>query len=168
MRIAITGTPGTGKTTVSGLVDTEFSVVHLNDIIPEEELIQGYDSERGSWIADIDRVTTYVSGCTDVIFESHLAHLIPVDKVIVLRCHPHELRERLATRGEPEEKIEENVLSEAHDVILTETVDNHGQATVYEVNTTGKRPEAVATIIEEIIECQREPSVGIVSFLEEI
>ena len=168
MRIAITGTPGTGKTTVSGLVETDFSVMHLNDVIPEEELIQGHDSERGSWIADIERVTAYVSDCSDVIFESHLAHLIPVDKVIVLRCHPHELRERLATRGEPEVKIEENVLSEAHDVILAETVDIHGQETVYEVDTTGKRPEKVATTIEEIIECEHEPSVGIVSFLEEI
>ncbi len=168
MRIAITGTPGTGKTTVSDLVETELSIVHLNDVIPEAGLTQGYDSERESWIADIDGLNEYAAGWSDVIFESHVAHHIPVTKVIVLRCHPDELHQRLRDRGEPEEKVEENVLSEAHDVILTETVTIHGTENVYEIDTTGKSPEDVALSVEEVIRCEREPSVGIVSFLDEI
>lgn len=168
MRIALTGTPGTGKTTVSGLIDTDFSIVHLNDIIPDKELTLGFDSERGSWIADIDRVTEYVSGCSEVIFESHIAHHIPVEKVIVLRCHPQELQQRLQQRGESEQKIEENVLSEAHDVILTETVEIHGTTNVYEVDTSGESPADIARCVEEIIRCERDPQVGIVSFLGEI
>ncbi|MEF8773734.1 MAG: adenylate kinase, partial [Halobacteriales archaeon] len=32
MRVAVTGTPGTGKTTAVQLVKTDLPVVHLNDL----------------------------------------------------------------------------------------------------------------------------------------
>ena len=44
----------------------------------------------------------------DGIVEGHLAHLLPCDRVVVLRCRPDILRERLAPRDYPEEKIAEN------------------------------------------------------------
>lgn len=168
MRVALTGTPGTGKTTVSEIVQTDLRVVHLNEVIPDAELTQGYDVERNSWIADIDHITEYFSECSDVLFESHIAHYLPVEKVIVLRCHPDELRTRLEERGESDAKIDENVLSEAHDVILTKAVENQGVESVYEIDTSGHAPRDIARMVEDVIQGKSDPHVGIVSFLDEL
>ena len=54
MKVAVTGTPGTGKTTATDQLDTELSVVHLNDVIRSESLTVGHDDERDSAIADVD------------------------------------------------------------------------------------------------------------------
>lgn len=168
MRVAVTGTPGTGKTTVSRLVETDLAVVNLNTLIEENDLIQGQDTERESWVADLDAVREFVEPCSMVLIESHLAHHIQVDQVIVLRCHPTELRRRLQQRGASERKIQENVQSEILDIILAEAVDIHGAGKVYELDTTAKQPAAMASCIERIINGECEPRVGTVSFLDEV
>jgi len=41
MRVAVTGTPGTGKSTATERLDTDLDVIHLNDVILEEGLTTG-------------------------------------------------------------------------------------------------------------------------------
>lgn len=166
MRVAVTGTPGTGKTTATDLLDTELEVIHLNDLITEEGLTTGHDDDRDSAIADLDAVREYLDGRTDILVESHLAHTIPADRVIVLRCHPEELEDRLADRGESEASITENAESEALDVVLSEAVNWHGLESVYEIETTDRSPDAVTAEIESVIAGTREPSAGTVSYTE--
>lgn len=36
MRVAVTGTPGVGKTTATALIDTTLDVVNLNDLVRDE------------------------------------------------------------------------------------------------------------------------------------
>jgi adenylate kinase len=166
MRVAVTGTPGTGKTTATEVVETKLDRIHLNDLITEEELTTGHDDDRDSVIADLDAVRAYLDGRSDILVESHLAHTIPADRVVVLRCHPDELEQRLENRGESAASITENAESEALDVILSEAVDRHGRANVYEIETTDREPEAVAAEIESVIVGTREPSAGTVSYTE--
>ncbi|WP_336325796.1 adenylate kinase family protein [Halovenus sp. HT40] len=166
MRVAVTGTPGTGKTTATDLLDTELEVIHLNDLITEEGLTTGHDDGRDSAIADLDAVRDHLDGRMDILVESHLAHNLPVDRVIVLRCHPETLEDRLADRGESEASITENAESEALDVILGEAVNRHGLESVYEIETTDRSPEAVTAEIESVIAGTREPSAGTVSYTE--
>jgi adenylate kinase len=171
MRVAVTGTPGTGKTTAADHLDVDhldvdFEVVHLNDLIREEGLAEGEDPERGSLIADLDAVRERLEGRDDVLVESHLAHHLDVDRVVVLRCHPRQLRERLLERGEDSAKAAENAEAEALDVILSEAVDAHGLESVYEIDTTDRDPEAVVDAIEAVVAGTREPSAGEVDFLE--
>jgi adenylate kinase len=166
MRIAVTGTPGTGKTTATERLETDLSVIHLNDLITEEALTTGHDDDRDSAIADLDAVRAELDGREDIVVESHLAHTVPVDRVIVLRCRPDELEQRLADRGESEASISENAESEALDVILGAAVDQHGLDSVYEIETTERSPDAVAAEIESVIEGTREPSAGTVSYTE--
>lgn len=165
--MAVTGTPGTGKTTATERLDSDLEVVHLNDIIRrEEELVAGQDPDLDTVIADLDRVERRLEGLDDVVIESHLAHRFPADRVIVLRCRPDRLADRLRERGEPPITVEENAESEALDIILAEAVDRHGEAAVYEIDTTDMDPEAVAAEIDAVIDDEREPRVGIVSFVE--
>lgn len=164
MRVAVTGTPGTGKTTATDALDTELEVVHLNELITEEGLTTGHDQDRDSAIADLDAVRDHLDGRPDILVESHLAHNIPADRVVVLRCHPEELESRLADRGESEASITENAESEALDVVLGEAVNRHGMDSIYEIETTERSPAEVATEIDSVITGTREPSAGTVSY----
>ncbi|WP_254841331.1 adenylate kinase family protein [Natronomonas marina] len=168
MRVAVTGTPGTGKTTATDRADTDLDVVHLNELIREEGLATGEDDERDSLVADLEAVETRLADREDVLVESHLAHHLAVDRVVVLRCRPAELRERLLDRGESEAKATENAEAEALDVVLSEAVDAHGLDSVYEIDTTDRSPEAVAADLEAAIAGRREPSAGEVDFTDHL
>lgn len=166
MRIAVTGTPGTGKTTATQHLETDLDVVHLNEVVEEEDLFTEVDEARDSKVADLEAVRDWLDGRDDVLVESHLAHLLDVDRVVVLRCAPGELERRLVERGEPSEKAQENAESEALDVILSESVRIHGEASVYEIDATERNPEAVAEEIERVLAGERDPSAGDVDFTE--
>ena len=172
--VALTGTPGTGKTTVSELVADRvaFEVVHLNDVIREAELFSERDVERDSLVADIDAVESWLEETraipedeADHLVESHLAHLLDVDRVIVLRCHPESLKPRLRERGESEASVAENAESEALDTILAAAVDRHGQESVWEIDTTDRAPEVVADDAAAAIRGDTAPRAGVVDFI---
>jgi adenylate kinase len=166
VRVAVTGTPGTGKTSATDLLDTDLDVIHLNEVIEREGLTTGRDEERDSLVADLDAVAEWLGDRDDVLVESHLAHHFDADRVVVLRCHPETLEARLRERGESEASAEENAESEALDVVLSEAVDRHGLDSVYEIETTDRSPDAVATEIERVVAGDRDPSAGEVSYVD--
>ena len=165
MRVAVTGTPGTGKSTAVDLLDSDLEVLHLNETIREAGLTTGHDEERDSAVADVDALADYLDGREGVVFESHLAHHLPADRVVVLRCHPERLSERLRERGEPAATVEENAESEALDVILAEAVERHGEEGVYEMDTTDLTSAETAAAIDAVVAGERDPAVGTVSFV---
>jgi adenylate kinase len=171
--VALTGTPGTGKTTVADRVADRlaFDVVHLNDAIREAGLFSERDVERDSLIADLDAVESWLAGRRasdggDLLIESHLAHLLDADRTVVLRCHPESLKPRLRDRGESAASIAENAESEALDTVLASAVDRHGAASVWEIDTTDRTPEAVADDVVDAIEGETNPRVGVVDFIQ--
>ncbi|WP_435125990.1 adenylate kinase family protein [Halobaculum sp. D14] len=171
MRIAVTGTPGTGKSTATDLLGDDYDVVHLNDVIREEGLTVERDEERDSLVADLDAVASRLDDydpdpdAEHVVVDSHLAHRFDADRVVVLRCRPDVLEERLLDRGEPEPKARENRESEALDVVLAEAVDRHGTESVYEIDATDASPSEVAAAIEAVASGERDPSAGDVDFV---
>ena len=171
MRVVVTGTPGTGKTTAVEHLDldqfdTEFEVIHLNDVIRERNFTTGRDEDRDSLVADLDAVAEWLDGHGDAIVESHLAHEFDADRVVVLRCTPEEIERRLNERGESAGSARENAESEALDVVLGHAVQNHGEERVYEIETTDRTPEEVAAEIEAVIAGDREPSAGTVDYID--
>ncbi|WP_137286770.1 adenylate kinase family protein [Halorussus salinisoli] len=166
MRVIVTGTPGTGKTSAVEALDTDREIVHLNDLIRDEELWEERDEERDSLVADLDAVAERLAGRDDLLVESHLAHHLDAERVVVLRCQPEELERRLTERGESETKARENAESEALDVILSEAVNRHGVENVYEIETTDRAPDEVAAEIAAVVAGDREPSAGEVSYID--
>ncbi len=172
MNVVVTGTPGTGKTTAvetlrsEGLLPESYSVLHLNDLIESENLYTTRDQQRDSVIADLDAVRDRVAGTTDLVIESHLAHHLSADRVVVLRCHPEQIYNRLRERGEPVASAEENAESEALDVILSETVQQHGADSVFEIETTQRSPADVAAQIRAVIDGTKDPCSGTVSYID--
>jgi len=154
MIIGITGTPGTGKTSICSILEGRgYHVIHMNDLIKCEHLYSEVDDERDTVVADMDRVFSRVCelvGDDDgvTILDSHMSHHI-ADNVIVLRTAPSELRNRLESRKYSDAKVQENIEAECLDVILVESVEWCQK--VYEVNTTGRNAEEVVGDIETII-----------------
>ena len=166
MRVAVTGTPGTGKTTAVDRVETDLDAVHLNDLVREAGLHEGADDERGSLLADLGAVRGRLDGREGLLVESHLAHHLDVDRVVVLRCRPDRLRERLLDRGEPEPTAAENAEAEALDIVLSEAVEAHGLDAVYEIDTTDRSPDEVAAEIAAVLDGDRDPSAGTIDFTD--
>ncbi|MFB6234573.1 MAG: adenylate kinase family protein [Halopenitus sp.] len=166
MKLAVTGTPGTGKTSAMEHLEDEYDVIHLNDRIKDDDSLWiEQDEERGgSLVADLDAIAEELDDWSGIL-ESHLAHYFDADDVVVLRATPEQIETRLLDRGESEATARENAESEALDVILTEAVEEHGEDHVYEIDTSDLTPEEVAAEIERVIEGDREPSAGEVDFM---
>jgi len=164
MRIALTGTPGTGKTTVAALLP--YRVIDINALV-KEGLNLGIDPQRGCLDADMDalarRLEKMASG-KKCILEGHFSHHF-ADWCIVLRLAPSELGKRLEARDYSQEKIRENLEAEALDVILVEAVELCGR--VDEIDTTGRTPQEVALLVIRIIEGELELPPGQVDWLSD-
>ncbi|MCK9440734.1 MAG: adenylate kinase family protein [Methanothrix sp.] len=164
MQIALTGTPGTGKTTIAGLLP--YRVIDINALV-KGGMNFGKDPERGCLEADMDALANYLAKLDPdetLILEGHFSHHF-VDMAIVLRLAPSLLRSRLVARGYSASKIKENLEAEALDVILVEAVELCGQ--VDEIDTTGKSPLQVAEIVEEIVRGDLRLPPGQVDWLNE-
>jgi adenylate kinase len=158
MMFGISGTPGTGKSSVAGeLRKRGNTVVHLSETTTEFAIEQDISRDtliidEEAWVASFTPVDGFVEG--------HLAHLLPCDRIIILRCRPDVLRARLAKRGYPEEKIRENVEAEALDVILIEALELHPAEHIFELDTTEQKIPECAGIIEQFISGEIPSSYG--------
>jgi adenylate kinase len=132
----ITGTPGTGKSSVADLLGSRgFPILHLSTTF--DPYVIEKDTDRDTQVIDEERWISEFPGFDGVV-EGHLAHLLPCDRIVVLRCRPDILACRLRERGYHQAKITENSLAEALDVILIETLELFSPEQVYEVDTTNR------------------------------
>ncbi len=145
--VALTGTPGVGKSSVARRLAKRFRVVEVGDLALEVGAATG----RGrAVVVDVPKLARALGRTGRVrpvdLVVGHLAHLLPVREAIVLRCHPVDLARRLtrARRGTPTER-RANVVCEATDVILSEVVRR--KIPVFEIDTTGRSVESVARAV---------------------
>jgi|Deesub1362A_J573_1020465.scaffolds.fasta_scaffold00076_73 adenylate kinase len=164
MIVALTGTPGTGKTSASKHLSSKgFPTRSLNDLVVETGCIIGEDAD--SIIVDTERLPYEVNrllrdfrgGRRDVLLEGHLSHLVNPDLIIVLRCNPLVLKDRLKTKGWSEEKLLENLEAELVDSILIESIEiaEELNINVYEIDTTEKTVEGISETILKIISAEK-------------
>ncbi|ALV62574.1 AMP/CMP kinase AK6 [Thermococcus sp. 2319x1] len=148
MIIAISGTPGVGKTTVAKLLAEKLGYDYVD--LKEFALKHGVGETKGGELeVSIDELAYYVERelkGKDVVLDGHLSHLMPVDQVIILRANPKLIGERLKERGYSKGKIAENVEAELVDVCLLEAIEENEN--IIEVDTTDKSP---GEIVEEIL-----------------
>lgn len=162
MMVGVTGTPGTGKSTVGVvLAGRGRRVVHVTETVGP--FILGKDPERDTRVVDTEAWAAAFEPIDGVV-EGHLAHLLSCDLVVVLRCRPDLLEERLTARGYTREKVRENAEAEALDVILVETLEAFPREKVLEVDASALSPEEVADLIEGFMEGTVAPSVGTVDW----
>ena len=160
MLIGITGTPGTGKTSVTKYLESTYklNVIYLNELIKNEKLYFGLDKERDSLIVDMEIVSKRVFELIDdkdsiTLIEGHHSHHI-ADIIIVLRASPDTIVDRLSKRGYSIKKINENRDAEELDIILYESVEWCDE--VFEIDTTNIDIKEVTKNIIEIIRIKKD------------
>jgi adenylate kinase len=84
-------------------------VINLHDYAKSHGCLGEIDSD-GSAPLDVERLAElWQQPTTLTLVDSHLAHYMHVDALIVLRCHPDELKKRLESRNYTSKKVQENV-----------------------------------------------------------
>jgi adenylate kinase len=114
-RLALTGTPGTGKTTVAKLLaDAGLAVESVEKLAERHGCIGDVDPLDGARPVDLVELSASLEeewqtpSDTITVVDGHLSHNLPVNAVVVLRCSPNVLESRLNARGYTEAKISEN------------------------------------------------------------
>lgn len=159
--VALTGTPGAGKTSAAKLLNKKrFAVIELNSEIKKRKLYGGYDRKRKTYVADFGKIGKFLKKelCAEkyrgkkIIIDSHLSHLLPsriVDAVIVLRCESAALEKRLAKKGWSAEKIRENAEAEIIGLIEYEARKKRGK--VFAIDATRLTAEQIARKIARLL-----------------
>lgn len=129
MIIAVSGTPGTGKTRLSKKLARalKYKYLDVKKLIAEKKLNSGYDRKRKCQIVDQKKLNTammrIIKSNPDLVIDSHLSHYLPkeyVHRCIITTCELDELKRRLEERGYPEGKVAENLEAEIFETCLTE------------------------------------------------
>lgn len=131
MIIIVTGTPGTGKTTLSRLLadKLDFEYLDLNVFSKNNNLVLGFDNVRDCDIIDEEKISKKIKDYSkgkNIVVDSHLSHNIDpkiVDRCIVTKCNLKVLKERLEKREYSEEKVRENLDSEIFDTCNIEALE---------------------------------------------
>jgi adenylate kinase len=176
MLLILTGTPGTGKSTLSKLLVQKLNgkLVEINQLVEDKKLYTGHDPEKGYLEVDLGALEKELQGILTkspkkdswIILEGHLSHYFPnAELVIVLRTNPRILEERLRSRGWRDAKILENLEAEALDVCTWEAFQIHGDK-VHELDTSTINPDKALKIVLEIIKGEISFPVGNVDFSE--
>jgi len=174
--IAITGTPGVGKSTVANALTSKLGGQYINvgDLVKKENLVAEADEKRDTVVADIRRLRTRLAAILkkadgDVILDGHYAYdVIPKTIepfVFMLRRDPVRLEAILKERGYDENKVYENLAAEALDVCLMGALKRFGHGRVDEIDVTYMSIEAVVDEILEILKGEKEMKVGKVDWL---
>ena len=146
--IALTGTPGVGKTTLAAVaVAHGWTVVDLKKMAHEIGAVVAFDEADQADVLDLDILATSEFPKGNVLVEGHLSHLMPVDAIWVIRLDPGVLRQRLAGRGYSDAKVVENLEAEALDIILQEALDQG--VPVVQRDGTRRTPEELWTSFTE-------------------
>jgi adenylate kinase len=147
--VVVTGTPGTGKTTISSRLAEEIGAryVPLTQHVSSRGLYSRVDSRRNSKVIDLRRTRAELRRILakddrTMVVDSHIPDVVApkrlVQRVFVLRCHPKILTSRLRAKKWRHRKIQENLLAEILDACLTEAVTYYGWSRVREIDTSQK------------------------------
>ncbi|MHA1345202.1 MAG: AAA family ATPase [Candidatus Heimdallarchaeaceae archaeon] len=156
--VIITGTPGTGKTTLSKYLSREgYSFIEVGKLVKEEKLYDYFDEETDSYVVNDDLLNARLielieesSSSKPLILDGHVIELPPsyVTLCIVLRTSIGLLRQRLMDRNYTDEKIEENVEAEIMEVILTDMLNLYGPDIVSTVRSDVSTEETFQSALD--------------------
>src|SRR3989338_2254200 len=162
--LLVTGTPGTGKTTLakklSLLLDYAYFDVGL--FVKKAHLYSSYDRKRRTYVVDEAKLARQLIKVREealksassasktakkgIIFDSHMSHYLPSkysDLCIVTSCSLKILEQRLRRKGYGQAKVRENLDAEIFDTCLAEAQENGHKVLKFDT-TAAKNSDAKA------------------------
>ncbi len=122
--------------------------ISVEGLAEQSGALAGYDRRRQAGEVNPDMLKGVIPQDRPLVLVGHLSHTLPVDLVIVLRCHPEILRLRPEERGWRPSKVRENVEAEAIGVITCEAIQ---KPTTYEFDTSTAASEDIAEAVVDIV-----------------
>ncbi len=155
MRLAITGTPCTGKTTLAAELAAALKIplIRINDVVSEKKLFTTRRGEKEKTVKmnglerELNKILLKMPA---YVVEGHLAceFALPVDKILVLRANPALLEKRMKKRKYPAKKTAENLLAECLDYCLAKAEENYPRGKIVQVNCS--KPPSVQGILSRL------------------
>lgn len=157
--IAISGTPGTGKTTLATSLSKAlgFSRIDLHEHY--KAVATKYDQKKQCYVVDVRKVAALVrrekkKAARGVIIDSHVAHLLPrtlVDLCIILTCSTLKtLEKRLKKRKYSQKKIRENLDAEIFQVCWLEAQEHGHRILSFDTAQGMKKKEILQQVRKEL------------------
>ena len=142
--ICVSGSPGTGKTTLAKKIAKEkgFKYVDVTKIVKSHELYDGYDNKKKCYLVDVKKLNKALIKIIEksgegLVIDSHLSHYLPkkyVNLCIITKCDLKVLEKRLKKRGYSQNKIRENLDCEIFDVCLSEAKEGRHKVKVVDTS----------------------------------
>lgn len=157
--ILITGTPGTGKSTLSAEVSTTLGLRHidLGDFAKERHLLAGHDDNLDCDYLHEDAVLDALEPIMadgGVVLDHHSSDWFPerwIQMAVVLRATTEALYDRLQERRYAPRKLEQNMQAEIMQVCRDEAEESYPNARFIELDSSGEEQLAsnLATLRRE-------------------
>lgn len=176
--IAVTGTPGSGKTTFAKSLSKETGIrlIEANDMVEAKGLFTGTD-ENGSKIVKMDElkkalkelIKEEAKGAGGIILVGHLLADLNLDYDItaVTRSNLKVLVERLEERGYQKDKLRENLVSESIDYCGVQAAERSKET--YEVESSSDKAKLSDYIKDRLSgKTPERPKLPEISKLEEM
>tara|TARA_B100001540_G_C15605703_1_gene550653 strand:+ start:168 stop:734 length:567 start_codon:yes stop_codon:yes gene_type:complete len=169
--IAITGSPAVGKTTVSQLLASQgWEVLTVSELAKQFECQGEFDESMDSLEIDVHKLSEEYcpNGDNDIIIDGHLSHFLDVDAIVILRCKPDKLRDRLYARGYTEAKVNANVEWELISGTWAEILEFEINQPILELDITNDSPSDSISKINSWIDSGFEtPQQGKIDWLNQ-
>ncbi len=176
--IVISGTPGTGKTTVAKILKEELSALYINltEIAIEKNYILEDDELRQTKVINPEKLTAFLenfinSHMKTIIIEGHYADIVPdslISIFIILRTAPDVLEKRLRKKQFNISKIQENLQSEILGSCTAAALEVIDPKKIYEVDSSTATPQIVTEQILNLIETNPTSNVGKINWMHDL
>lgn len=141
--ICITGVPGSGKSTVCGILREQgFDCRNVLDLEGANSCLEGDEM-------DIDclreKAIPYTN--TGIIVEGHYSHILQCSMIFILERGEDIVSEALKQRGYPHEKISSNIDAIRSDIIYQEALESAPAPRIHRIVVHEGNPGAAAETI---------------------